>query len=459
LKSGVTVLRPLLQDSAYKALVDASKGVDAKALVAMAIGSGLAVARVVVLDGLPPGLAKQGNQVPVLAELAAKRHSIREASRGLMAADVRVERTATSPDVPPHYLIAALRGTVSPELGYYSALASTFSPKRFAENPHCFLGSNAEIFSNSAGVAAALAMFAAMFGPVADGFGYEGFNTFVTAVTRATADLAGRRNMTKLVVDLFESGMRDAMDFGLASMQDVRLNAKFESRFDGPAFAEAAARLAAAHSNHDVMERFFQTANYAPAPIMAPPQFPAPPSYAPPYAPTGSLASPGGAQLAPAAPFCTAAWGAGAPASGPTSALVPAAPPASSPSTLLHSSRAPAPSSGSRVVRPSSRVAAQAAAAPKRLSVAIKLPDGSPFVEQMVIKSKNIVRVGIFGYPAAVYETHSMGCPTPFVIRLATGVSASGPVRYLPPGPLHDRRRGSCARRELRAPQPAGKAR
>jgi hypothetical protein len=41
--------------------------------------------------------------------------------------------------------------------------------------------------------------------------------------------------MTKLVVDLFESGMRDAMDFGLASMQDVRLNAKFESRFDGSA--------------------------------------------------------------------------------------------------------------------------------------------------------------------------------------------------------------------------------
>jgi hypothetical protein len=39
-------------------------------------------------------------------------------------------------------LIAALRGTVSPELGYYSSLASTFSPKRFAENPHCFLGSN-----------------------------------------------------------------------------------------------------------------------------------------------------------------------------------------------------------------------------------------------------------------------------------------------------------------------------
>jgi hypothetical protein len=204
-------------------------------------------------------------------------------------------------------------------------------------------------------------------------------------------------------------------------MQDVRLNAKFESRFDGPAFAEAAARLAAAHTNHDVMERFYQTANYGAAP-MAPPQFPAPPSYAPPYAPAGSLASPGGAQLAPAAPFCTAAWGARAPASGPMSAFVPAAPPASSPSTLLHSSRAPAPSSGSRVVRPSSRVAAQAAAAPKRLAVAIKLPDGSPFVERMVIKSKNIVRVGIFGYPTAVYETHSMGCPTPFVIRLATGV-------------------------------------
>jgi hypothetical protein len=141
-KSGVTVLRPLLEDSAYKALVDAGKGVDAKTLVAMAIGSGLVVARGIVLDGLPPGLAKQGNQVPVLAELAAKRHSIRKASRGLMAADARVERTATPPDVPPHYLVAALRGTVSPSMCDYAALASTFSPKRFAENPHCFLGTN-----------------------------------------------------------------------------------------------------------------------------------------------------------------------------------------------------------------------------------------------------------------------------------------------------------------------------
>jgi hypothetical protein len=40
--------------------------------------------------------------------------------------------------------------------------------------------------------------------------------------------------------------MRDAMDFGRASMQDVRLNAKFESKFDGPAFTEDAARLASA---------------------------------------------------------------------------------------------------------------------------------------------------------------------------------------------------------------------
>jgi hypothetical protein len=55
-------------------------------------------------------------------------------------------------------------------------------------------------------VIAVLAMFAVTFGPLADGFGYEGFNTFVAAVSRATAELAGRRNMTKLVVDLFESG-------------------------------------------------------------------------------------------------------------------------------------------------------------------------------------------------------------------------------------------------------------
>jgi hypothetical protein len=74
------------------------------------------------------------------------------------------------------------------------------------------------------------------------------------------------------------------------------------------------------------------------------------------------------------------------------------------------------------VARPSSRVAAQAATAPKRLAVAVKLPDGAPFVERMVIKGKNIVRVGVFGYPAAIYETHSAGCPAPFVIRLATGV-------------------------------------
>jgi hypothetical protein len=265
-------------------------------------------------------------------------------------------------------------------------------------------------------------MFAATFGPLADGFGYEGFDTFVAAVSRATTDLAGRRNMTKLVVDLFESGMRDAMDFGRASMQDVRLNAKFESKFDGPAFTEAAARLASAHTNYDAMERFFQTADYGAPPAMATPPFSAPPSYAPPEAPTGSLASPFGAQLAPAVPFYTAAWGAGAPPPGPSSAFLPAAPPASSTPALLHSSGAPAPSSGSRVARQSSRVAAQAVTAQKRLAFAVKLPDGAPFVERMVFKGESIVRVGIFGYPAAVYETHSAGCPAPFVIRLATGV-------------------------------------
>jgi hypothetical protein len=100
-----------------------SKDADAKTLVAMAIGSGLVVARAVLLDGLTPGLAKQSNQVPVLAELAA-------------------------------------------------------SPKLYAENPHGFAGSNYEIFSNPTKVAAALAMFAATFGPLADGFGYEGFDTF-----------------------------------------------------------------------------------------------------------------------------------------------------------------------------------------------------------------------------------------------------------------------------------------
>jgi hypothetical protein len=217
------------------------------------------------------------------------------------------------PDVPLHYILLTLRGNVSPTLADYSGLALTFSPKLYAENPHCFAGSNYEIFSNPTKVSAALAMFAATFGPLADGFGYEGFDTFVAAVSRATTDLAGRRNMTKLVVDLFESGMRDAMDFGRASMQDVRLNAKFESKFDGPAFTEAAARLVSAHTNYDTMERFFQTANYGAPPAMATPLFSAPPSYAPPEAPTGSLNSPYGAQLAPAVPFYTAAWGAGAP--------------------------------------------------------------------------------------------------------------------------------------------------
>jgi hypothetical protein len=240
-------------------------------------------------------------------------------------------------------------------------------------------------------------------------------------VSRATTDLAGRHN-TKLVVDLFESGMRDAMGFGRASMQDVRLNAKFESKFDGPAFTEAAARLASAHANYDAMERFFPTADYVAPPAMATPPFSAQPSHAPPEAPTGTLASPFGAQLAPAVPFYTAAWGAGAPPSGPSSAFLPAAPPASSTPALLHSSGAPAPSSGSRVARQSPRVAAQAVTAQKRLVFAAKLADGSPFVERMVIKGKHIMRVGIFGYPAAIYEAHSTGCPAPFVIRLATGV-------------------------------------
>jgi hypothetical protein len=231
--------------------------------------------------------------------------------------------------------------------------------------------------------------------------------------------------MTKLVVDLFESGMRDALDSGRASMQDGRLNAKFESRFDGPAFTEAAARLASAHANYDAMERFFPTADYVAPPALATPPFSAPPSYAPPEAPTGTLASPFGAQLAPTVPFYTAAWSAGAPPPGPSSVL-PAAPPASStPALLLHSSGAPAPSSGSRVARQSTRVAAQAVTAQKRLAFAAKLPDGAPFVEWMVLKGENIVRVGIFGYPAAVYETHSAGCPAPFVIRLATGVKVT----------------------------------
>jgi hypothetical protein len=151
----------------------------------------------------------------------------------LMDEDPRVKGSVVPPDVPLHYVSATLRGNVSPTLADYSELALTFSPKLYAENPHCFAGSNYEIFSNPNKVSAALAMFAATFGPLADGFGYDGFDTFVAAVSRATTDLAGRRNLTKLVVDLFESGMRDAMDFGRASMRDVRLNAKFESKFDG----------------------------------------------------------------------------------------------------------------------------------------------------------------------------------------------------------------------------------
>jgi hypothetical protein len=54
---------------------------------------------------------------------------------------------------------------VSPALADYFGLALTFSPKLYAENPHCFAGSNYEIFSNPTRVAAALAMFAATFGP------------------------------------------------------------------------------------------------------------------------------------------------------------------------------------------------------------------------------------------------------------------------------------------------------
>jgi hypothetical protein len=358
----------------------------------------------------------------VLAELAAKRHSIRDASRMLMDEDHRVEGNVVPPDVPLHYVLAILRGNVSPTLGDYSDLALTFSPKRYAENPHCFAGSNYEIFSNPAKVSAALAMFAATFGPLERPASRRGRNPS----RRACRSQKGRPQAWSCC-----GGPRDPSLRGsprrrrcrtLRSRNRRRLNAKFESQFDGPAFTEAAARLASAHTNYDAMERFFQTANYGAPPTMAPLPFSAPPSYAPPDAPMGSLASPFGAQLAPAAPFYTAAWGAGAPPPGPSSAFLPAAPPASSPSALLHSSGAPMPSSGSRVARLSSRVAAQAATAPKRLTVAVKLPDGAPFVERMVFKGENIVRVGIFGYTAEVYETHSVGCPAPFVIWLATGV-------------------------------------
>jgi hypothetical protein len=208
--------------------------------------------------------------------------------------------------------------------------------------------------------------------------------------------------------------MRDAMESGRASMRDVRLDAKFVSRFDGPAFTEAAARLVAAHANYDSMEQFLESVDYvAPAP---------PPSYPPPDAPTASFASPFGVQPTSAAPFHTAARSAGAPPPGPSPAFLPAAPPASSTPALLHSSGAPAPSSGSRAVRPVKRVAAQAATAQKRLSVATELPDGSPFFERMTIKGESTVRVGVFGYPTAVYEARSQGCAAPFVIRLATGV-------------------------------------
>jgi hypothetical protein len=428
-KAGTTVLRPLLESEAYKLLAHASKDADAKTLVAMALGSCLVVCRLVVLDGLSPALAKQSSQVQVLVELAAKRGAVTDAVRLLMNEDSRIKRSVVPPDVPPYYVSAALRGVLTPTMSDYAELASKFSPKLYAENPYSFAGSNLDIFSSPARGSAALAMFAATLGPLADGFGYEGFDTFVAAVIRATAELAGRRRLTKYVVDLFESGMRDAMEGGRASMRDVRLDAKFVSRFDGPAFTEAAARLVSAHANYDSMEQFLETVDYvAPAP---------PPSYPPPDAPTGSFASPFGVQPTSAAPFHTAARSAGAPPPGPSSAFLPAAPPALSIPALLHSSGAPAPSSGSRAVRPVTRVAAQAAAAQKRLSVATKLPDGSPFFERMMIKGKSTVRVGIFGYPAAIYEARSQGCAAPFVIRLATGVK-------LLPDQLSAFRQGLC---------------
>jgi hypothetical protein len=414
LKAGTVLLRPLLDDEAYKLLACAGKDVDAKTLVAMALGSGLVICRLVVLDGLNLALAKQTNQLQVLVELAAKRGAVADAVRLLMNEDSRIKRSVVPLDVPPCYVSAALRGVLTSTLSDYADLASKFSPKLYAENPYSFAGSNFDILSSPARGSAALAMFAATVGPLADGFGYDGFDTFVAAVIRATADLAGRRRLTKYVVDLFESGMRDAMEGGRASMRDVRLDAKFVSKFDGPAFTEAAARLVSAHANYDSMEQFLETVDYvAPGP---------PPSYLPPDAQTLSLAAPFEAQPSSAAPFHTAARSAAGPSSGPSSAVWPAAAPALSTPALLHSPGAPAPSSGSRAVRPQTRVAAQAAAAQKRLSVAAKLPDGSPFFERMMIKGESTVRVGIFGYPAAIYEARSQGCAAPFVIRLATGV-------------------------------------
>jgi hypothetical protein len=272
-------------------------------------------------------------------------------------------------------------------------------------------------------------MFAATLGPLADGFGYEGFDIFVTAVTLAATQLAGRRQLAKHVVQLFEGGMNDAMESGRASMRDVRLDAKFVSRFNGPAFTEAATRLVNAHANYDSMQQFYETVDgVAPGP---------PPSYPPPGAPTGSFASPFGGQPTSSVPFHTAARSAGAPYLGPSSASLPAAPPALSTPALLHSSAAPAPSAGSRAARPVTRIAAHAAAAQQRLSGAIKLPDGAPFFERTTIKGKSTVRVGIFGYPTAVYEARTQGCASPFVIRLSTGVK-------LLPDQLSAFRQGLC---------------
>jgi hypothetical protein len=188
LKAGTTVLRPLLESEAYKLLARASKDVDAKTLVAMALGSCLVVCRLVVLDGLNPALAKQSSQVQVLVELAAKRGAVSDAVRLLMNEDSRIKRSVVPPDVPPYYVSAALRGVLTSTLSDYAELASKFSPKLYAENPYSFAGSNFDIFSSPARVSAALAMFAATLGPLADGFGYEGFDTFVAAVIRATAD-------------------------------------------------------------------------------------------------------------------------------------------------------------------------------------------------------------------------------------------------------------------------------
>jgi hypothetical protein len=66
----------------------------------------------------------------------------------LMDEDPRVKGSVVPPDVPLHYVLSTLRGNVSPTLANYSGLALTFSPKLYAENPHCFAGSNYEIFSN-----------------------------------------------------------------------------------------------------------------------------------------------------------------------------------------------------------------------------------------------------------------------------------------------------------------------